>query len=805
MSDRIFSRRRTALCVLLLAVLAIAYFSPLLLSERCFAARDHYIFFHPRRFFAAEQMRAGHLPLWNPYLAGGVPFLANLQSSVVYPLAFLYYVMPFSSGYTWYVILHYWLGSLFMFVLLRRWGLSHSGALLGGMVFAYGGYLTSINDYLAFLTAGIWLPLVLCAYQTALDRRSWLWALLTGVVIGLQILAGDASYTLLVTGWAMLGQLLIARQRWWQIGGRDILRMLLAWAAGFGCAAVVLVPFAELVLHSTRWQSGLSYDVITRWSLHPAELLQWLVPFVYGTLVPNIRWFGQAWLDTIYVGIVPLLLAVLAVITTQERRRWYLLGLLVVGISIALGRYSPVFAVSSKVIPGISLLQIPVKFMALAGFSLAALAGMGWDCLRVRLVSSCRDYVLPGLAVAAGIAAVGLILLSQTALPALWHVVHPVESSPSATLPESLEALWQGVYTAASLLVLTAGLLWMAWRRSLAVSLSRAILFAVVVIDLALIGRPQYPGLPYDAYTAPNPVAERIKQEGDLVRIYAPDTFPAKRHFMHYSGYSFDRTYTLLRAALRPNLNMYAHIQGLGEYAALYNSRYYDLFLPIEQSFKADQLPVLTDTERARLLSLLNVGYLVSYAPLQVEGFELVSDEWVYLYRNRAVLPRAFFVDELGVADRDEDVVAYMLHRQWDPRRTAFALREVGRRIRPLVGEGPTNALPHERQASIVAYAPQRVVIRAEAGQAALLVLADTYYPGWEATVNGRPVAIERVNHTLRGVPVPSEASTIEMAYRPRSVMIGAALTILTMLTILVIVLVYAVRLKKRGCGRGAR
>ena len=175
------ARRRTVLltagCVLLLALAAGAYFAPLLVDGRCFAARDHYLFHHPRRFFAAEQMTAGAFPLWNPYLACGVPFFANLQSSVLYPPALLYYLAPFSAGYAWFVVFHYFLGSFAMFALMRQWGCRRPGSLLAALVFAYGGYLTSINDNLSFVTAGVWLPLVLlCQYRAHRcgSRRWWL-------------------------------------------------------------------------------------------------------------------------------------------------------------------------------------------------------------------------------------------------------------------------------------------------------------------------------------------------------------------------------------------------------------------------------------------------------------------------------------------------------------------------------------------------------------------------------------------------------------------------------------------------------
>ena len=180
-------------------LVAVCFFHEVVFSGKAFSARDHYLFFMPRRFFALQTLLDGSLPLWNPLNACGVPFLANVQSSVFYPLSALIYLLPFPAGYNAFVIVHYILAAMSMYALLRHWNSSPFAAALAGLVFAFGGYMQSINDNLAFLTAATWLPLIMLCFSRALQERRRVYAIATMLLIGLQVLAGDASFCVLST------------------------------------------------------------------------------------------------------------------------------------------------------------------------------------------------------------------------------------------------------------------------------------------------------------------------------------------------------------------------------------------------------------------------------------------------------------------------------------------------------------------------------------------------------------------------------------------------------------------------------
>jgi hypothetical protein len=149
-------------------------------------------------------------------------------------------------------------------------------------------------------------------------------------------------------------------------------------------------------------------------------------------------------------------------------------------------------------------------------------------------------------------------------------------------------------------------------------------------------------------------------------------------------------------------------------------------------------------TERPGFLDAAAVDYIVSMAPLDHPSLELAHSGSALVYRNRNALSRAYLVGEARAVPEDAMLDA-MVAGDWDPRRTAFVPADAGIALPVGPIEGSVTAIEHT---------PDRVRVRATSIAPALLVLADNYYDGWRATVNGSEAAIHRVNHTFRGVEV---------------------------------------------------
>lgn len=172
------------------------------------------------------------------------------------------------------------------------------------------------------------------------------------------------------------------------------------------------------------------------------------------------------------------------------------------------------------------------------------------------------------------------------------------------------------------------------------------------------------------------------------------------------------------------------------------------------------------------LYDMLNIHYVVvkDGTPLPEDKFDLAFDApgELAVYRNRTPLPRAWMVHEVQVVDTPVQAQAALQAAGFDPRQQAI-----------LVADHPTPPLAPAttpEPVAITAYGSNQIVLRVENSAPGLLMLSELWYPGWQATVNGRPEAVLQVNGFLRAVPVPSGQNTVRLRFTPFSWRLGLAL-----------------------------
>ena len=419
------------LALIALAAAALGIFWALVGTNLVLAGGDAFTYFTPYRDAANAALRQGRLPLWNPYLFLGVPFLANSQAGVLYPLNWLFVTLWAPKALAWSAVLHVWLATAFTYGYARqRIGLSHAAAWVAAATFGFSGFLGGQVEHINQLSAGAWFPLLLLLWDVAVgDPRvnesasqrfadSW-WAVLAlGAVVALQLLAGhtQAAYINLfglgIYGfWPQVaGRKSQVASRRSQVAGRKaqssvrnlqsalcnllsairipqsafrnrVVVYVTAMALGLALAAVQLLPTWELSRLSIR-AGGLSYREAVSFSLRPRLLLYTLLP-TYGEDLG--RAFGtEGFTEYVaYVGVLGLALAVWGAWRGQPgwvRRRFLVLAGL--GFLLALGAYNPATFLLYRLVPGFSLFRAPARWMFLYTFGVAMLAGLGAERLR---------------------------------------------------------------------------------------------------------------------------------------------------------------------------------------------------------------------------------------------------------------------------------------------------------------------------------------------------------------------------------------------------------------------------------------
>jgi hypothetical protein len=383
---------------LVVVVFVLALYYPLLFTNRVLATGDILLYFYPYRDFAAVAMREGRIPLWNPYLFLGVPFLANPQAGVLYPLHWPLSWLPVTKQVYWSAAIHTWLLGFGGYLLVRRWGLSLGAGLISGLVLAGSGFYGGLLGHLNQMNGAAWLPwgaLILTGwpFPSAVPpagvrmRRFFfphpLSVLAFALVVALMLLAGHtqtAYINLFGLGvwalWQAFPRREAGRYRWSGAQLAPILILVTGSLLGVLLSAAQLMPTLELSRLGLRG-GGLTYADATSFSLKPLHLPWTLLPS-YGLVNLESVFATPAYSEFVaYIGLAGLLLAVVGAWQGRGAPRTFGLLFTALGLLLALGRWNPLYFLLYLVVPGFDLFRTPARWMMLYTIGMAVLAGLG--------------------------------------------------------------------------------------------------------------------------------------------------------------------------------------------------------------------------------------------------------------------------------------------------------------------------------------------------------------------------------------------------------------------------------------------
>lgn len=377
---------------LLLGLLVFAMFPQVILGLETFVARDFGFFAYPLAHFQRECFWNGELPFWNPYNNCGVPFLAQWNTMPLYPPALFYLTLPLEWALSNFSLLHLWWAGIGMYFLARRWTGNDFAAAFAGTAFAFNGFTLNLLMWPSHIATFSWLPWVIFAVEAAW-REGGRKIILASIIGALQMLAGGPE-TILLT-WLTASALWLQ-----QFIGNESSRAKMLWrfplvvALVFALSAAQLLPFLDLVAHAQR-ESGYT-DL--RWSMPGFGLANFLVPLAFGNTLNTGIFFqhGQYWTSSYYLGLGTLWLALLAVFTVKKdsiepKSKIKLLAMIaVIALLCALGENTPFYPLVRKIIPQLSFITYPIKFVMLIIFAaplLAAFAIANFGKIQKRLLA----------------------------------------------------------------------------------------------------------------------------------------------------------------------------------------------------------------------------------------------------------------------------------------------------------------------------------------------------------------------------------------------------------------------------------
>ena len=716
---------------LFLALALFACFPQVLVGTESFFFRDYGVLGYPNIQFYRESFWRGELPMWNPLSNCGQPFLAQWGTMVLYPFSLIYLLLPLPWSLSIFCFAHVWLGGFGMYLLARRWTSVNFAGAIAGTLYVFNGIMFSSFIWPNYLVTLGWMPFVVLLTERAW-REGGRWIVGASIVAGLQMLSG-APEVILFT-WLIVSALWLCDALRTPVSTLPFFRRLIFIVLlTAGLAAMQLLPFFELLRESHR-DTGFA---TAKWQLPLWGWANFLVPLYNAIETPSGQYFqhGQAFLSSVYLGGVAVVLAVVAVFRWPDPRLRILFLISLAAIVLSFGDQTPVFAIARKLLPVLGFARYPVKLLYLPAFIIPLMAGCG--------IAAIARGKLRGTAVIAGLlalVAVSLIawagrtgrFVDSGAWPDnvrgnvyySWN-----KTEPGHLLPDAIaNTLWR-ITSQFGALVLLAGAL-RSGKNAPALALGS---LALMAADVRFHSPLQNPTLPSAEMTGTYWPDGHPKLQAELNRVLIT---PQAEDFLTFvSSTNASRVWQLRRRAEWSNLNMLDGIAKVNGSSTLQTR---------QQRLVEQTLYGMTNRLPSPLLDFLGVSYLTdtntigqwspreSKLPLVTAGQQIVfQDDAATL----AAITNAVFVPGIRVL--------------LSPDANEFVSQ--------------TNAVP--ATLSDVRVTARLIEARVSAPQPSVVVIAQSFYPSWKATVDNMSTPVLRANLAFQAVTVPSGEHLVRVFY----------------------------------------
>jgi Bacterial membrane protein YfhO len=776
------------------------------------------------RSFGFEALKSGSIPLWNPDIFCGTPFAAYPESALFYPLNLIFLILPLPAAMNGSFVLHLFLLALFQYYWLRFIGSGRWPALLGSLVLVFSGsvilHLTA--GHLSNICTMAWLPLLFLSAEGFLRTRKIRWAAYLGMIAGIQILAGHWQYVYYSGIWLTaygLGRLIIGvslKKREWKF---IAIGVVICLVIALGLAAIQILP--ALSVSGDSFRKELDIQWASAFSLPPINLVTFILPGYLGDTIGSLYWGRYYfWEMCGYLGFIPLVLALFALLLRKDRMA-ILLALLAAGaLIIALGSYTPIFKPLYDFFPGFRYFRGSAKSLFLVSFFLSTLAARGADCVTTphpsdELKGNCQPpsrWSAAGWRRAMIISATLILLLSLASLlvartggespPRWWRqiltnellrgphydIVPPgqplwwqqlmQETPPGRNYPAYVERLvGETPFPANSWRIFRGGLERFGWTSLIfgillagagLVRRRRTLIVALITIlatgELIFWARPYITGFDSRVCLWDPVINKFFREQDEPFRYLSIDPADYNRGMLNGSssilGYQADAT------------------------------RRYLEYINVSQGLPPkprELVPMITN--HSPLLNLMNARYIITPpdTPPALSWFKKeLSAGNKTVWSNYRVVPRVLISSRARVITSPAKILDFLKRSPYRPEEEII--------FEELPPEAFLDGSDSPGNAVIEKYSSREIIIRAELLSPGILLLNDSYSPGWRAYVDGEESKIYRANYLMRAVCLEDGSHTIRFLYQPYSFTIGSIISITILIIVIFLLLIIGLR-----------
>lgn len=708
-------------------------------------------YFYPHEKIIRASLAEDGFPLWNPYFGGGSPQLSKIQAGLLYPPSVLLRTfLPIVPMFNWDAILHVYLAGLGMFWLLRDLQATRFMAFICALAFMFSGAIMPriYAGHVSVVHSLVWVSWLLLAYRYLLRKPSWVNILVTVLFTSLVILGGHPQISIAVLFVPVSFFFFVylpqrVRLKEWQQLGKGLLASTTVALLTVGLLAVQLLPFLTWLGQTSRGQGDYieTLDYMLRHSFNVEHMLTLFLPHIWGDV--NLTRYTLWWEVAPFVSVMLLVLLFIGFVTAKEKKKplaLYFAGLALFGLIMSVGHVNPIYPFLFKVAP---IFRGPGRMLVLWPFAVTVLAGIYGSDVPAMVAKGEQKLKLRKIVYGA----TGILLLSFIMLM-VWSLIDTAVisylsdrkqqdlTSLSISVPNSL-------LTFSLTMVFITSLLWITQQKEIHMVRWQGLLWGIVLAEMLLFALPLL--IPYPAaylYARQHPYAQ-LDLDKSQVR---------------FDGYREPPNYLL------PTVK---HVKNGEEYFAL------------EHLAAAGQ----------EGQNLLSAGYMALSEPANDPQYKLVQQKGsAYLYEHAHNLPRIYAAPAIEVVSSHEAALAGVMAPAFKATERAVVTildsesEEIKRPTLP-----PQSAVSLNYSARYLAYGHNSFTAKVETNSPAMVIFSEMDYPGWEATINGRPVPIWRVNYAFRGVVVDAGTHRIEMTFNPRDFQIGLAITLITIIMLVFI------------------
>jgi len=696
--------------------------------------------FIPWRDFGFTELAKGNLALWNPHIFAGAPFFGGMQSALLYPVNWLFLVLPLPLAINWTTALNLWLLGAFMILWALRRGLDPLAALLAAALACFGApYFLHIHaGHLTNLAAMAWIPLIFLALDEWLRLRSLAWCLLGMLAVALQLFAGHPQYVYLTA----IAAALYFAIRLAEPANRGIgcaAGFLAVYAGGAVLAAVQLFSALQVASETVRSET-LGHAFAAMFEFPPENLVTLFAPDFYGRLEGYPYW-GRwyLWEACLFIGVIGLALAAYGMARARPAGKAALVAVMLASALIALGNNTPLFDVLYQWLPYFDRFRGAGKFIIISALILSLFAGYGMDLLL-------RERALPRAALWTAAGAAGLLGLGALAVSfADWTPVMAAVLGKGESFldPRSLGAGFADAARRGSATGLVSAALALGAAAAVASFVRSRPRAAVLLAVLALAEVFWYARSHRATFQGEHPLIAPLQQ------ILAADL----------------GDYRILNPGF-PNLAMSVGAYDVWGYDPGVPRRYAELITWLEGGDPARATQYVAFRRYDPLFALLRMKYVIDIG----EGTKRMVP---------TPLPPLRHLELVGQYEVQSDrgaVLRAMTQASFDPRHEVILERE----------PSPRPAAEVQGSARIVRQGTDFLEIEAELASPAILLITDAWTPAWHASAlpGSSQASYELVpaDYALRAVALERGTHRLRVAYAPPAYRIGVAVSALAWL-----------------------